>query len=176
MAISKTRKEELVDQYLELLHKSDAVIVAEYAGLNVKTMEMLRGKVREADGALYVTKNTLLRLALEQAGKPVPEDVLNGQVATSFALGEAPTLAKVLTDFAKKEERLKIKGGVFGNELLTAAQVTALAELPSLDELRAQLLGVISAPARNIASVVAGGVRQVVNVIDAYAKKEEAAA
>ena len=69
-----------------------------------------------------------------------------------------------------------MKGGVFGYYLLTADQVKALADMPSLDQLRGQLLGILSAPARNIASVVAGGIRQVVNVIDAYAKKDEASA
>ncbi len=176
MAISRERKEELVATYVDLLERSDAVFVTDYTGLKVKLLEELRGEVRKADGALYVTKNTLLRVALEQAGKPVPEDLLNGQVAVGFSLGEATNLAKALTNYAKKQELLKIKGGLFGAELITGEQVKALADMPSLDELRSQLVGLISAPARNVASVVAGGVRQVVNVLDAYAKKDETGA
>lgn len=174
MAISRARKEELVTQYVDLLEQSGALFVTDYTGLNVKSMEELRGEVRKADGALFVTKNTLLRVALEQTGKPIPEDLLNGQVAIGFSLGEVPTLAKALTDFAKKQEKLQIKGAIFGEELLSGDQVKELADLPTLDQLRSQLIGLVSAPARNLASVVAGGVRQVVNVLDAYAKKEEA--
>lgn len=175
MAISKARKEELVAQYADLLENSKALFIADYTGMSVQALESLRTEVRQADGALYVTKNTLLRIALEQAGRTVPEELLRGQIATGFALGESPTLAKVLKDFAKKNDNLELRGGLFGDELLTPDQVDALAEMPSLDELRAQLVGLISAPARNVASVVASGVRQVVNVIDAYSKKEEEA-
>lgn len=172
MAISKERKDELVAQYTDLLNNSRAVFITEYTGLNVKDINQLRLEVRKAEGAFHVTKNTLLRLALKEANRPVPEEMLLGQVATGFALNEAPTLAKALTDFAKDQENLVIKGAILGNDILTAEQVSNLANLPSRDELRAQIIGLISAPAQNIASVIAGGVRQVVNVLDAYAKKD----
>lgn len=176
MAISKARKEELVAQYKDLIGGSRAVFFADYGGMSVKDMENLRAKVREVDGSFYVTKNTLLKIALEEMGQPVPEDVLLGQVATGFAMGEVPSLAKALVDFAKDEDDLKLKGGIMEGNLLASTQVEDLARLPSLDELRAQVIGLISAPAQNIASVVASGVRQVVNVLDAYAKSENAEA
>ncbi|HSG15629.1 MAG TPA: 50S ribosomal protein L10 [Anaerolineae bacterium] len=176
MAITKQRKEELVAQYSELLDQSKAIILTEYSGLNVKQMQALRAQVRQADGAYYVTKNTLLRLALSQSGHELPEELLVGQLATGFAMNEVPTLAKALTEFAKDQEELTIVGGLLDDELLTAEQVKALAELPSLDELRAQIMGMLQAPARNLATVVSGGVRQVVNVLDAYAKQDEAEA
>ena len=175
MAINKERKQRLVEQYVELLKQSEAVFLTEYTGLDVKQMQMLRAEVRKADGSYLVTKNTLFRLALEESGKPIPEDLLSGQVGTGFALSEAPSLAKALTQFAKKQDELTIKGGIMGGELLTAEQVEALASLPSMDELRAQLIGLIQGPARNIAATVASGVRQVVNVLDAYAKLEDEA-
>ncbi len=176
MAITKTRKEELLAQYDELIQSSRAIFLAEYSGMNVKRMNALRDRVYEAEGTLHVTKNTLFKIALEKSNKKVPADFLEGQLATGFALKEAPSLAKVLVDFAKEEEKVTLRGGFLGNDFVSAQQIEALAKLPSLDQLRAQLIGVISAPARNVASVVAGGVRQVVNVIDAYAKKEEGAA
>jgi large subunit ribosomal protein L10 len=176
LAISKARKDELVALYVDMLENSKAVFLADYSGMKVQTMEQLRQQVREVDGAMFVTKNTLLQIALEQVGKPVPTDLLNGQIITGFALGEVPTLAKALTDFAKKEDALNLRGAVFSGEILNEDQVKALAELPTLDELRGTLVGMISAPARNVAMVVASGVRQVVNVLDAYAKKEEAEA
>ena len=113
LAISKARKEELLAQYGELINDSKAVFLAEYGGINVKTLETLRRDVREAEGAFAVTKNTLLRNALETAGEPVPELLLKGQTSASFAMGEAPTLAKALVDFAKDEDNFAIKGGNF---------------------------------------------------------------
>lgn len=172
MAISKQRKKELVDLYIDMINKSNALFLTEYTGLSVKDLQKLRGEIREIDGTYLVTKNTLLRLALEQTGKPVPADLLVGQLATGFALSEAPALAKMLSKFSKDSERFAIKFGIMDDVFLTAEQVEALANLPTLDELRAQLLGLIQGPARNIASVVAGGVRQVVNVLDAYATQE----
>jgi large subunit ribosomal protein L10 len=175
LAISKARKDELVAQYGELIGQSKAIFMADYTGMSVKGMEALRHKIREADGAFHVTKKTLLKYALEQADRPVPEELMDGQLAAGFALDQVPTLAKVLVDFAKSEDTLALKGGIYGNDILSYDQVKALAELPSLPELRAQILGLISTPAQNIVSVVASGVRQVVNVIDAYAKSEETA-
>jgi len=173
LAISKERKDELVAQYADLIDRSSALFMAEYARMDVKAMNELRTKVYDANGALYVTKNTLLELALREADRPAPPDFLVGQLATGFALDEAPALAKALVDYAKTQENFTLKGGILGSDFLTAEQVEALANLPSLPEIRAQLLGIISAPARNVASVIAGGVRQVVNVIDAYSKKED---
>lgn len=175
MAISKQRKEELVAQYSELLDASQAIFLTEYTGLDVKGMQKLRGEVRKADGVLRVTKNTLLLHALEKAGKPAPTELLVGQLASGFALSEAPTLAKALTDFAEEVQEFTIKFGILDDELLTAEQIEALANLPSLDELRAQIIGLISAPARNITSTVANGVRQVINVVDAHAKQADEA-
>ena len=173
MAISKQRKEDLVAQYAELLDSSKAVFLTEYTGLDVKQMQQLRGEVRKAEGIFRVTKNTLLLHALEEAGKPAPADLLVGQLASGFALNEAPTLAKALTDFAKEVEEFTVKFGILEDELLTAEQVKALASLPSLDELRAQIIGLIGAPAQNITSTVANGVRQVINVVDAYAQQAD---
>lgn len=172
MAISKERKDELVAQYIDLINQSRAVFIAEYTGLNVKDINQLRQEVRKAEGAFHVTKNTLLRHALQETDRPVPEELLTGQVATGFALSEAPTLAKALTDFAKTKENLVIKGAILGDKILTAEQVADLAKLPSRDELRAQIIGMIGTPAQNIASIVANSVRQVVNVLDAYVKKD----
>ena len=101
MAIKKARKDELVEQYRELLQNSSEIFLTQYGGMTVKELEALRLKISDADGRINVTKNTLLRIALEESDMPPPLALLNGQVATSFALGEAPTLAKVLVDQAK---------------------------------------------------------------------------
>lgn len=176
MAIKKEKKDELVEHYRELLQNSSAIFLTQYGGMTVKEMEALRLKIGDAHGRINVTKNTLLRIAMEENELTPPIELMNGQVATSFALGEAPALAKVLVDSAKTNDKLKIVGGMLGERRLTPAEVEALASLPSLDQLRAQILGLISAPAQGIVSAVTNGVRQVVNVLDAYAKKDEAAA
>jgi len=172
LALTKKRKEYLVAQYETWISESNAIFLTEYTGLSVKQLQSLRSEVRKAEGAFHITKNTLMRLALEQSGKTVPAELLVGQLATGFSLKEAPTLAKTLSEFAKSEEQLVIKGGFLGNDLLSTEQVLALAKLPTMDELRAQILGLIQAPARNLASVVSGSVRQVVNVLDAYVTQE----
>jgi len=175
LAISKQRKVELVEQYDKLIADSRAIILTEYTGMSVKSMEELRQKVYEANGAFHVTKNTLLKLALENSEKSIPEDLLQGQLATGFAFEEAPSLAKALVDYAKEDEKITLRGGFLGNEYLTVDEIEALAKLPSLEQLRGQIVGLISAPAQNIVSTLTNGVRQVVNVVDAYAKKEETA-
>jgi large subunit ribosomal protein L10 len=175
LAISKARKTELVTEYADLLEQSRAIFLTDYKGMSVKQLSELRAGAREVEGRISVTKNTLLRYALEETGQTIPDDLLSGQTAAGFALGEAPALAKALVDFAKAEELFVIKGALLDGRLLSPDEVEALAKLPSKEQLRAQIMGLINAPARNLASVVASGVRQVVNVIDAYSKKEEAA-
>ena len=143
--------------------------------MTVSQLEKLRADVRNVNGAFHVTKNTLLRNALEATGYPIPEKLLNGQTAAGFALGEIPSLAKALVDFTNQVEQFSLKGGILAGQFLTAEQVRALADLPSLDELRAQIIGLINAPAQNIAGTVANGVRQLINVLNAYATQEEGA-
>jgi large subunit ribosomal protein L10 len=173
LAISRERKEELLAQYEEDMQKSRAVILTEYRGLNTPDMERLREIVRDANGGYSVIKLTLFKLALEQAGYPVPEELLDGPVAVGFCYEEIPAMAKALRDFAKEREALVLKGGIMADRILSSADVVAMAELPPLDVLRAQLIGLISGPARNLAGVVASGVRQVVNVLNAYAEKDQ---
>jgi large subunit ribosomal protein L10 len=172
LALTKSKKEELVAEYVELLNQSKAVFMTEYTGLSVKRMQELRAAVSKSDGTFVVTKNTLMLLALQEVGKPAPADRFVGQLATGFALDEVPGVAKALTDFLKNEEMISVKFGILGDKILSPEEIIALAKLPSLDELRAQILAMVQAPARNVVTVVASGVRQVVNVLDAYAKKE----
>lgn len=175
MAISRERKEELVEQYIDLLNQSRAVFLAEYSSVSVAQLEKLRADVRGANGAFHITKNSLLRLALERSGRPIPEEIFTGQTAAGFALGELPAMAKTLVEFSDDVEQFSLKGGLMDSTLLTAEAIEAMAKLPSLDELRAQIIGLINAPAQNVTSAVANGVRQLVNVLNAYATQEDAA-
>lgn len=176
MAITKERKTNLVKEYADLIQKSEGMILVEYRGLDMKGMGPLRTKVREASGELHVVKNTLARLALQQAGWSVPDELFTQTTAVGFAFKDVPGVAKVLTGLARESEFVKIKGGLLGSQVLTSKQVEALAELPPLPVVRAQLLGLLAAPASGLAGVIASGVRQVVNVVKAYSEKEAAAA
>ena len=173
MAITKKRRAELVQQYGVLLKKSEALIITSYIGLPVKGIETLRRKVRESSGEFHVVKNTLAAIAMKQAGLPVPEDMMVGSTAIGFAFADVPAVAKAISDFTKDSEFVKLKGGVMGNKVLNAKQVGALAFLPPLPVVRAQLLGLINTPATRLVGTVASGVRQVVNVVKAYSEKSD---
>jgi len=174
LALTKERKHELVASYRDLIQKSQALVLTDFRGLSMNSLSALRGKVREASGELHITKNTLTEIALKEAGLPAPAAFFVGPTAIGFAFGDAPGLAKAIVDFAKESQFVVIKGGLLGERVLTAQEVEALAALPPLPVVRAQLLGLITAPASRLAGVVAGGVRQIVNVVKAYADKDAA--
>ncbi len=176
MAITRERKEELLGEYADLIARSQALVVFEYRGLNMKLTNPMRNKVREAAGEVHVVKNTLARKALTQAGLPAPDVLFTSSSAVAFAFTDPPAVAKAVMTLAKDSEFIKVKGGLLGTSVLSPKDIEALAELPPLPALRAQLLGLISTPASRLTGVVASGVRQVVNVVKAYADKDAAPA
>ena len=171
MAISRKKKESLVENYIDRLKDSEGVIITEYRGTKVTELEQLRKRIREADGSFAIVKNTLARRALVEAGLPVPEDLLIGPVGIGFCHHNITGVAKAMTSYAKENELVVIKGGLMGENIINSAAVKSLADLPSIEVLRAQLLGLINTPATRLAGVLAGSVRQVVNVVNAYAEK-----
>jgi large subunit ribosomal protein L10 len=177
LAISRERKEELIAYYGDLLGKSTGFVVTEYKGLTDAQLKIIRGKLRDVQGKYVITKNTLFMRALADAGWPVPEQLLVGPTAVVVGGENFPTVAKTLMATVKDyEEILKVKGGVMAGSILTsAAQVEAVSNLPSLDELRAQLAGLIVQPATGLVSVVNAVVAGVPQVVQAYLTKQEAA-
>jgi len=173
LAISKERKEELVQQYIEQLRQSEGIFLADYRGLRVVDMERLRRSIRETGGRIQVVKNRLLKLALAEVDLTLPEEWLRGPTVVAFCLGELPPVAKAMTDFAKDMPVLSIKGGLMGSTVLAAEQVKELGSLPSRDVLLAQVLGAVNAPATRVAGAVASGIRQVLNLLQAYVEKLE---
>jgi large subunit ribosomal protein L10 len=171
LAISRKKKEELVAQYTEQLERSHGFILADYRGLSVGDMDQIRNAMRPASGKFQVVKNRLLSLALQEVGTSLPEEWLIGPTAVSFCYDEVPPVAKALTDAAKDLETLRIKGGLMDTEIIQTEQVQAIADLPSREVLLAQVLGTINAPASQVAGVVANGIRQVMNVLQAYVDK-----
>lgn len=175
MAITRERKEELIAQYREWTGRSQAQLVAEYTGMSVKDMDALRAKVREVGGEFHIMKNTLGNLAFREAGISSGE-LLEGSTAVCFAFTDAPALAKAITEFARNSQTFKIKGGFLDKKLLTAEGVKALADMPPLPVMRAQLLGVISAPASKLVRTLAEPGRSVAAVVRAYAERDSAPA
>jgi len=176
LAISKQKKNEVLDQYKDWLQNSQAVILVEYTGANMKEMESIREKIREAGGEFHVVKNTLVKLALETSGYPIPEGLLENSSAASFAFSDPAGTAKALSEATKGLEAIKVKGGYMGSEMLTAAQVKALADLPPLPVVRAQLLGVFQAPAGKLVRTIVEPARSLASVFQAYSEKSQAAA
>jgi len=176
LAISKDRKEELVGIYGELLGQATGFVLADYKGISVKQVNTMREKLRDVDGAYMIVKNTLFKLALKEAGWPIPDNMLLGPTGVIFGATNFPAVAKVTLGFVKDYENLfTIKGGVMAGQILTGKQVDAVSSLPSLDELRAQLIGLITQPATGLAGIINSAVAAVPQVLQAYVSKNEAA-
>jgi large subunit ribosomal protein L10 len=174
LAITKERKSELVKQYNEWMKNSRAMIITEYTGLSMPQMDLLRTKLREAGGEFHVVKNTLGKIAFEEAGIELPENFFEGSTAIGFAFDDAPAAAKALTEFGRTSEFVKVKGGFLGDKPITPEEIKALAELPPLPVMRARLLGTIMAPASQVVRTLAEPGRQIAAVIKAYADRESA--
>ena len=174
MAITKEQKREVVTQYGDWIQRSQALIVTDYKGLSVKDMDELRKKVREAGGEYHIVKNTLTKLAFTNADLSIEDEHFEGSTAIGFAFEEISALAKVMVDFAKDTDILKVKGGFLGTDVVSAAEIKALAELPPMPVMRAHLLGTIMAPANKLARILAEPGRQVASVLKAYADTESA--
>lgn len=175
MAISREKKEELVAEYRKLLSSSRGIMFSAYSGITVRDMEDLRARIREAGGSFHVVKNSLLNIALEEEGVAVPEGSLEGTTAVGFATDDVPAVAKALVDLAKERDVLRIKSAIVDGTIYGGAKVQRLAELPPLDIVRSQLIGVLQTPGSRVASVLSSSVRQVVNVVNAYAQSEQGA-
>jgi large subunit ribosomal protein L10 len=176
LAISKQRKEEVLAQYKEWLSRSQAVILVEYTGVNMKDIDAVRAKVREAGGEFHVVKNTLAKLAFEQSGLALEKGLLEKSTAIGFAFSDVAATAKALADISKTVQVIKVKGGYLGTEVLNAGRVKALADLPPLPVVRSQLLGVLQAPAGKLVRTIAEPARSLATVFKAYADKAQAPA
>ncbi len=172
--VNRAEKREFVTWLNEAFRKSGSVVVAHYSGLTVSQMNDLRSKMGEAGGAVKVAKNRLAKIALQGTESESIVGLFTGQ--TLIAYSEDPiTAPKVAVDFAKSNDKFVILGGSMGATSLTVDAVKSLASLPSLNELRAKLVGMISTPATRIAQVVNAPAGQVARVIGAYAQEDKAA-
>ena len=158
-------KQQVVSEVATKLRESASTIVADYRGLNVAQVTELRKRLREAGVDFQVLKNTLVRRATAATELTELDEVLTGPTAIAFSVNDAVAPAKILSDFAKKNEALKVKGGVVEGRVVGVDQINELANLPSREGLLSMLLSVLQAPVRNFALAV-----------KAVAEKEEASA
>ncbi|WP_152048428.1 50S ribosomal protein L10 [Aureimonas psammosilenae] len=172
--MDRAEKREFVAEMHETFKGSGSVVVARYAGLTVAQMNDLRSKMRAQGATVKVAKNRLAKIALQGTDAEGITNLFVGQTLVCYAT-DPITAPKVANDYAKGNDKLVILGGAMGTTTLDAEGVKALASLPSLDELRAKLVGMIQTPAQRIASVVAAPAAQLARVFGAYAKKDEAA-
>lgn len=171
--MDRTEKEEMVSWLKQMFDESATIVVTHYSGLTVGEMTELRAKMREAGAGFKVSKNRLTRLALDGTAINDLSDMFKGP--TGIAYSEDPVAAaKVAVNFAKDNEKLVVLGGAFGEQLLDVEGINALAKLPSLDEIRGSLVGLLQAPATKVAGVLQAPAGQVARVIGAYSSSEAA--
>jgi large subunit ribosomal protein L10 len=162
--------------YLDWLKRSQAVILVEYTGARMKDMDAIRSKVRESGGEFHVVKNTLMRRVLKEQGMSLPDEFLLKSTAMTLAFSDPAATAKALSDATKAMGFVKVKAGLMAGQVLSAAQVKSLAELPPLPVVRAQLLGVLQAPAGKLVRTISEPARALAAVFRAYSEKAQATA
>ena len=151
--MSKEKKKVYIDDMKNQFEKSEAVIVAHYQGLTVSQLDELRDKMREHGIIFKITKNRITKLALEQTRCKELKDLFKGPTAVAMSK-DAITSAKILTKFSNENENLKILGGIMGNDILDVMGVQNVATLPTLDEARAKIVGILRSPAQKLASIL----------------------
>ncbi|KZE09176.1 MULTISPECIES: 50S ribosomal protein L10 [Sphingomonas] len=171
--MDRTQKSEAVAELNRTFNEVGVVVVTRNLGMTVAQSTALRNKMREAGASYKVSKNRLARIAAEGTPYAVLSDLLTGPTALATST-DPVAAARIINDFAKTNDKLEIVGGAMGGQILDADGVKALASLPSLDELRAKLVGLIVAPATKLATITQAPAAQIARVLSAYAEKEAA--
>jgi len=172
--VDRAQKEQLVAELNSTFQEVALVVVTQQSGMTVAESTDLRRKMRAAGASFKVTKNRLTKLALEGTKFKGLDELLTGPTAMAFSV-DPVAAAKIAVEFADKNKKLVIVGGALGDQVLDVAGVTALAKLPSLDELRGKLVGLLQAPATKLAGVTQAPAGQLARVFSAYASQDEAA-
>ena len=172
--MDRAEKQELVASMHDVVSGAATVVVVHYDGLTVSEMTDLRARLRNEGASFKVTKNRLTKLALKGTQYEGISDLFTGPTGIGYS-DDAVSAPKAIAAFAKDNEKLRILGGGMGDTVLDQAGVKALAELPSLDELRGKLVGLLQAPAQKLASVTQAPAGQLARVFGAYAAKDDAA-
>ncbi len=171
--MDRAQKAESIETLKGVFAEAGAVVVTHYLGLSVSEMGDLRGRLRKEGATFKVVKNRLAQKALDGDGDGEAAALFKGPVGIAYA-PDPVSAAKVATQFAKDNDKFKIVGAMMGEAVLDAKAVDALAKLPSLDQLRAKIVGLIQAPATRLAGVTQAPAAQLARVFSAYAAKDAA--
>lgn len=171
--MDRSQKTEAVAELNRTFNEVAVVVVTRNLGMTVAQSTQLRNKMREAGASYKVSKNRLAKIALEGTDYAGLSDLLTGPTALATST-DPVAAAKVAVEFAKTNDKLEIVGGAMGSQVLDADGIKALASLPSLDELRAKLIGLVQAPATKLATITQAPAAQIARVLAAYAEKDAA--
>jgi len=172
--VDRSQKEEVVASLKDVFEEMNLVVVTQQSGITVAEASTLRRQMRDAGASYKVTKNRLTRLAPEGTKLEALQSLFTGP--TAIAVSEDPVAAaKVCVEFAKRNTKLTVVGGALGKEMLDRVMIENLAKLPSLDELRGKLIGVLQAPATKLAGVTQAPAAQLARVFSAYGSQDQAA-
>jgi large subunit ribosomal protein L10 len=172
--VERSEKEQLVTSLHETLKKAELVVITQQTGLTVAEVTNLRRQMRQAGAGFKVTKNRLARLALEGTKFEGLKSMFTGPTAIAYS-ADPIAAAKVAVTYANSNAKLKIVGGSMAGQVLDPSGIKALATLPSLDQLRAKIIGILVTPATRIATVLQAPASQLARVLKAYASKGDAA-
>ncbi len=167
MPFTRAQKEKFVEELKQKLENTEVVILTDFRGLSVAEQQELRRKLREASAEYKIAKNTLIRLALRDLNRPVPEELLTGPTALTLIHDDIAGPAKALLDFAKEHDTLAIKGGLLGNRAIGREEVEDLAELPPKEVLLAQLIGALQGPAATLVQTLEAPASELVRTLQA---------
>jgi large subunit ribosomal protein L10 len=172
--VDRSEKQQLVTSLHQTLKTAELVVITQQSGLTVAEVTTLRRQMRQAGAGFKVTKNRLARLALEGTKFEGLKEMFTGPTAIAYS-ADPVAAAKVAVTYANSNDKLKIVGGAMGSQVLDPNGIKALATLPSLDELRGKIVGVLAAPAAKIAAVLQAPGSKLARVLNAYASKGDAA-
>jgi large subunit ribosomal protein L10 len=172
LAIKRERKVELLEIYRTQVKKSSALVFTNYRGLSVANLQSLRKKLGETNTGFMVIKNSLLGIALKENGLPAPESLLSGPNAVAFVGEDIGRSVKSILDWIKAEKIGEVSGALLGNSVLDAKNAEALADLPSKEQVLAQVLGAINAPASSLARLLNAPSASLARVINAHAEQQ----
>lgn len=169
MAVSKQKKEEILQELIKKFGDAKSVAFGQYAGMSVHEMSDMRGKMRDAGAEFKVAKRTLFKIAAKENGVELPDDVMEGTVGAIFSYEDAVSGPKILKDTAKKVKVLKLMGGMMEGKVLSVDSMQELADLPNREELMAKFVGMLQGPLRSFHGAISGPTASFVRAAQAYA-------
>jgi len=169
--MNRKQKQTVVENLQKAFSSAAIAIIAQNSGLNAKQTNTLRNKVRAIQGTTLVAKNTLAKLGAKGSQYDSLSHLLKGPTMLLYTDSDPVSLAKAVVDFAKDNQGLQLQGGAMGEKVLDLQTLNALAALPSLEQLRGKLVGVIQAPATKVTGVISAPARNIIGVLKAYSEK-----